>query len=181
VPQDFAWHHYAVVETHGDTDPLLYMDGELQPIAARHGAATINLFAAVQDLYIGAQMDPPWYYYGDEKTIDDVRIYDRLLTEAEVQQLSKEGISPGEMVEELVETVISLNLQEGISNSLDAKLGAAVSSLDDLNENNDIAAINSLNAFLNAVEAQRGNKISDVDADALIAEVLFIIDQLQTE
>ncbi|MHC4193975.1 MAG: FIMAH domain-containing protein, partial [Planctomycetota bacterium] len=57
----------------------------------------------------------------------------------------------------------------GISNSLDAKLDAVLRALDDANENNDIAAINALEAFINAVEGQRGDKISTEDADALIA------------
>jgi hypothetical protein len=59
------------------------------------------------------------------------------------------------MIENLVAIVISLNLHLGISNSLDAKLSSALNALDDLNENNDVAAIDSLNAFINAVEAQR--------------------------
>jgi hypothetical protein len=85
------------------------------------------------------------------------------------------------MIQELTETVIDLNLQQGISNSLDAKLGAALAALDDVNNNNDVAAINTLNAFINAVEAQRGNKISNEDADALIATAQAIIDKLQSQ
>jgi len=37
-----------------------------------------------------------------------------------------------------------LNLQSGIENGLDAKLDAALKAIDDLNENNDVAAINTL-------------------------------------
>jgi hypothetical protein len=44
-----------------------------------------------------------------------------------------------------------------------------VRALDDLNENNDVAAINALQAFINSVEAQRGIHIAEADADALIA------------
>ena len=51
----------------------------------------------------------------------------------------------------------------------------------DLNENNDVAAVNSLEAFINAVQAQRGNKIPEADADALIAAAQQIIDLLTTE
>jgi len=86
--------------------------------------------------------------------------------------------TPPEMLQELTETVINLNLQQGISNALDAKLDTALSALDDLNTHNDIAAINSLNAFINAVEAQRGNKITNEDADTLIANAQAIIDKL---
>ncbi len=38
------------------------------------------------------------------------------------------------------------------------------------------AAINSLEALINEVEAQRGKKISEKDADALIAAAQQIID-----
>lgn len=38
----------------------------------------------------------------------------------------------------------------------------------DMNENNDVAAINSLYAFINALEAQRGNKITEADACSMI-------------
>jgi len=62
-----------------------------------------------------------------------------------------------------------MNLQNGIENSLYGKLDAALNELDDLNENNDVAACNSLDAFINAVEAQRGNKLTDTQADTLIA------------
>ncbi len=38
------------------------------------------------------------------------------------------------------------------------------------------AAINSLEAFINEIEAQRGKKISDAEANALIAIAQQIID-----
>ena len=44
-----------------------------------------------------------------------------------------------------------------------------VNVLSDLNVANDRAAVNSLNAFINGVRAQRGRGISEPDADALIA------------
>ena len=81
-------------------------------------------------------------------------------------------------VVDLAQDVIALNLQQGISNSLDAKLDAAMQALDDINESNDGAAINTLQAFINAVEAQRGNKIPEADADALIAVAQEIINLL---
>lgn len=69
----------------------------------------------------------------------------------------------------LISNVIALDLRHGISTSLDAKLDAVMWALDDVNANNDVAAVNSLNAFINAVRAQAGNAISLADADALIA------------
>ena len=85
---------------------------------------------------------------------------------------------PAVMIGILVEEVINLNIQNGISNSLDAKLDSALSAIDDLNQNNDVAAINSLNAFINAVEAQRGKAITEDEADTLIDEAQAIIDLL---
>lgn len=70
---------------------------------------------------------------------------------------------------------MQLNLKQGISNSLDAKLQAVIQSLDDINQNNNVAAINALQAFINSVEAQRGVNISEADATALIAAARAII------
>ncbi len=75
----------------------------------------------------------------------------------------------------LIDQVEALNLQQGIDNSLDAKLESALNALDDINDNNNAGAVGSLQAFMNAVEAQRGNKILDADADALIAAIEEII------
>ena len=68
-----------------------------------------------------------------------------------------------------------LNLANGIDNSLDAKLDAALLALDDINENNDVAACNSLEAFISAVEVQSGNKITVEDANDLIDHVTTIV------
>ena len=92
--------------------------------------------------------------------------------------ITVEQDDPIVLVEELAVAVYDLNLQNGIENSLDAKLDAALKAIDDLNENNDAAAINSLNAFINAVEAQRDNKITSAQADELIAKANGIIAML---
>ena len=85
------------------------------------------------------------------------------------------SVPPTTGVEVLVDQVVELNLNNGISNSLDVKLENAQQALSDMNQNNDGSAINALNAFINAVEAQRGNHISETDADALIAAAEQII------
>jgi hypothetical protein len=76
---------------------------------------------------------------------------------------------PVAAIEALATTVIQMNLQNGIENSLDSKLDTALAALEDANVSNDGAACNSLDAFISAVEAQRGNKITDTEADQLIA------------
>ena len=68
-----------------------------------------------------------------------------------------------------------------IGNSLLVKVDTALEKLLDENEQNDVAAINSLQAFINAVEAQRSKKISEEDADNLIAAAQQIIDLLISE
>ncbi len=89
-----------------------------------------------------------------------------------------ESSDPVELLSGLVQIVVDLNLHHGIENSLDAKLDSALNALDDVNENNDVAAVNTLQAFINAVEAQRDNKIPGADADLLIAGAQAIIDLL---
>lgn len=82
---------------------------------------------------------------------------------------------PVVLTQALVDDGLDLNLQNGIANGLDAKLDAVVRALDDLNENNDVAACNALEGFINAVEAQSGNHIPVDDAIALIEETQQII------
>lgn len=95
----------------------------------------------------------------------------------EFQELSQHAIAK---TEQLIDEVVGLNLQQGIENGLVAKLEAALRVLDDLNVNNDVAAIPLLEAFINVVEAQRGKQISTTDADALITAALEIIELLST-
>jgi hypothetical protein len=83
--------------------------------------------------------------------------------------LTSDSLDPIAAVEALATTVIQMNLQNGIANSLDSKLDAALNVLLDVNVSNDGAACNSLQAFISSVEAQRGNKITSVQADQLIA------------
>ena len=77
-----------------------------------------------------------------------------------------------------MDQVETFNLQQGIENSLDAKLDSALNALSDVNQNNNQAAINSLQAFINAVNAQRGSKITNEQADALVAVAQAIINSL---
>jgi len=91
-----------------------------------------------------------------------------------------EAPGPVELLLDLNENIVALNLQRGITNSLTSKLYAAMQVLQDDNEKNDAAAIMSLQAFINTVEAQRGKKIPEADADALIADALQIIKLLST-
>jgi hypothetical protein len=96
-----------------------------------------------------------------------------------VADLSVTLVDPVVLIGDLIQDVLDLNLQQGIENSLDSKLQTAQSILDDLRDNNDGAAIEKLNAFVNEVEAQRGKEISDADADDLIASTRIILELLE--
>jgi hypothetical protein len=82
---------------------------------------------------------------------------------------------PAAMVEDLIDLVTSYNLQQGIDNSLDAKLASASDALEDVNANNDAAAVNKLEAFISEVEVQRGKKLEAWQADELHGEADAII------
>jgi len=86
--------------------------------------------------------------------------------------------STEELISALVERVINLNIHHGISNALDSKLDNVLQALEDANTKNDASAVNTLYAFIYSVEAQRGNKISDAEADDLITHAQAIIDSL---
>jgi len=79
---------------------------------------------------------------------------------------------PVELLSDLVTAVFEVNTNNGIINALDSKLEAVEEALQDASFENDQAALSVLlNAFVNSVEAQRGKKISDDEADLLIEKV----------
>lgn len=123
--------------------------------------------------------------------IDEVAVFDRALSAAELNAIydaGSAGMCKADAIKniaeqkatEIVQQILGLNLQQGIENSLDAKLSSALNALDDMNDNNDVAAVNSLEAAINAIEAQRGNKIPTADADALIQAIQDVIDLLNS-
>jgi hypothetical protein len=73
--------------------------------------------------------------------------------------------------------VASGDIDATMANSLKSKLEAALASLERGNEN---SARGQLNAFINQVEAQRGKKISDAAADALISAAQAVLDGLES-
>lgn len=86
--------------------------------------------------------------------------------------------SPVELIAELINSVISMNLKQGISNALDSKLENSIQALEDANVNNDGAAMNMLYAFISNVNAQRGTHITDEQADILVSDAQVIVDLL---
>lgn len=80
------------------------------------------------------------------------------------------------VLEQLQATIETWNLPQGTESSLTSKLNAAKHLLDKGNEN---GAIHKLSDFINQVEAQRGKKLTDEQANYLIAEAHKIIDHIQ--
>jgi len=83
--------------------------------------------------------------------------------------------SPESAIETLIGDIESLDLPGGLENGLTKKLENALSSLE---RGNVGAAVNRIQAFINQVDAQRGKKLTDEQADALIAEAEAILAQL---
>lgn len=170
-----VWKHVAA--TYATDEVRFYVDGILVDTVPTVYGGPIN--DEVQNVQIG------WDSCGSFWTglLDEVIVYDATLNDLEIADLYDRGVdgisacaTPEELIAGLVADVIALNLHMGISNSLDAKLDSALRALEDLHANNDAAAVNSLQAFLNEVAAQRGTKIAEADADALIAATQAIID-----
>ena len=82
---------------------------------------------------------------------------------------------PVEMINDVIEDIEDMGLCHGIENSLTQKLNNVIQSLGNGQTN---AAINQLNAFINQVEAQRGKKLTDEQADALVNVAQQIIDYI---
>ncbi|MCW4034052.1 MAG: right-handed parallel beta-helix repeat-containing protein [Candidatus Bathyarchaeota archaeon] len=80
--------------------------------------------------------------------------------------------TPEQAIQQLIDDVKAMNLHHGIENSLIKKLEHALSFLEANRTHN---AVNKLNAFINQVEAQRGKKITNEQADYLVSEAQKII------
>ena len=86
--------------------------------------------------------------------------------------------SPEQLIQDLIDVVEVLNTKEGIVNSLDAKLQNALEALDAANAGQRQDAVNKIQAFINAVEAQSGKAIEEADADLLVDSAQLIISLL---
>ena len=84
------------------------------------------------------------------------------------------------MISDLVATVLALNINTGLSNSLDSKLQNAIDALDRVQSGDSPSEIGILYAFIQSVEAQRGKSLSIADADELVATASRIIAFLET-
>ena len=80
------------------------------------------------------------------------------------------GLTPEDLLQELIDCVIDLELNMGIETGLTAKLEAELASL----ENDRPAAVMQIEAFINQVEAIR-KQLGDPEADELISKAQDVI------
>lgn len=88
---------------------------------------------------------------------------------------------PGDIVRALVKKIVDINIDNNMSNAIDDKFNAALAALDDTNEHNDVAAVNSLYALIYSTEAQRGTVLTETEADAIIEATQTTIDALMAQ
>jgi hypothetical protein len=159
--QSGNWYHLSA--TYDGTTLKLFINGEEK-------ASTVRSISSPGGYtYLGRFMGGNHFYGG---LIDEVAIWDRALTLDEINNHYINGLVgdsyvnlPMMAVQELFDEFQELSLPQGTENSLLSKLDAALNCLDNGNDN---AAINILNAFKNSVEAQREKKITAEQADYLI-------------
>lgn len=170
--EDGVWSH--IVGTYDRQNIKFYVNGVLNNQVAWTEPIRLNPYV----LSIGVD-GSRWHYKGD---VDEVAIYNRALTADEIQQHYQNGlagfgycITPSEAIEHLTATIENMNLHQGIENSLTSKLENVIAKLEKGTVN---AAINQLEAFINAVEAQRGNKLTEEQADELVDVANSIISML---
>jgi len=83
--------------------------------------------------------------------------------------------SPSKLIETLVGDIEQMNLKQGISNSLDAKLNGALAALEALKADKRSDAVNKLEAIINETEAQREKMLTYEQADYITSETFRII------
>jgi PKD repeat protein len=83
-----------------------------------------------------------------------------------------------DQINDLIKSVKDLGLSSGLENSYLVKLNNAIRSYESEHYK---TAIKLLEAFINHLKAQRGKKIPEIEADALIDNALNIIDQIRDE
>jgi len=77
--------------------------------------------------------------------------------------------SPSLLLAGLIAMVKEMNLKQGISNSLDAKLQGVQDALAATQNGDQPGACNKMNAFIYEVNAQTGKSITQAQADQLLA------------
>ncbi|MCK5526664.1 MAG: tandem-95 repeat protein, partial [Candidatus Latescibacteria bacterium] len=157
--------HFTVCATDVDGDDLTFSAGNL-PEGASFDPTT-QLFSWTPDFTQAGTYPDVHFEVTDGNTTDSADI-----------TIIVNNVTPTPLTEQLIAYVISLDLLKGIEKSLTSKLNNVIKSLE---KGNDRAAINQLGAFINEVEAQRGKKLTEADADALMAAAHQIIEVIDVE
>jgi hypothetical protein len=123
-------------------------------------------------------------YFGDAVAVDGDTAFigawadDDLGSNAGSVYVFSLAVEPVELLASLATTVDGLDAKVGTRVSLQAKLDVAIRVLNDSSASNDIAALNALEAFINAVGGQVGKSLTFEQADDLIVAAQQIIDLL---
>ena len=160
---------YHVVGTYDGSFVRLYVNGALEGQAATSVAIDYD----TRPVFLGTSGET--FFDGKlNGIIDEASIYNRALDSFEIGRLHAAGAAgkcssvTGALVS-LATFIQTLNLSRGISNSFDAKLQNALDALDAANAGDVISACNRLSAFINEVNAQSGNALTENQAAQLAA------------
>ena len=85
---------------------------------------------------------------------------------------------PEYMIKNLLQSVISINNQAAISNTVDEKLDRVLFALEYHNEKIDVLTVHHLKAFIQEVNNQRTLKLDDTQADLLVKQADSILSQM---
>jgi hypothetical protein len=160
---------FTLVDT---TPPVLNLPGNITVDATSPLGATVNYSASATDAVDGAvpvSCAPP---SGSTFVIGTTTV---LCTATDAAGNPATGSftvlvqAAAAQVSQLIVTVESLNLQQGIANSLDVKLEIILTALNDAASGDTGSVCNKLAAFINETQAQSGKKLTVSQANQLVA------------
>jgi len=158
---------YHVVGTYDGSSVRLYVNGSLEG----QSAVSVTVDYGTRPVFIGTSGETVF----DGKLngiVDEASIYNRALDASEISALYASGAagkcaSATGLLTSLATFVQTLNLSNGISNSLDTKLQNALQALDAASAGDSPSACNRIAAFINEVGAQTGNALTLAQAAQL--------------
>ncbi|TNE63642.1 MAG: hypothetical protein EP344_04345, partial [Bacteroidetes bacterium] len=171
-------------------DLLIYNNASLSDCCGIFDLLNSGYIGGVVDIYnnkTGCDSESEIYYYCSDTDQDGISNEEDncpYIANPGQEDLDTDGIGDvcdpvtevGAAVTALSTDILALNLTEGVKTSLIAKLEAALARCA---EGNTVAAVNQLGAFINEVEARRGNPLTNEEADELIAHANVLIEALQ--
>jgi hypothetical protein len=172
---DFRFHVITEISV-AEIDPTANtITGSAQPLT--------DLFLMINwmwetEVWLTAEPDGLWQF--DYSGITDFGHGDLVVAcqmddDGDMTCITRSIVTPGGLIDEILNMPPEV-LDPEINHSLVVKIENAISSL---TRGNSIATINKLQAFINQVEALRGDKISDDAADYLIWQALHLIASLE--